>query len=135
MRIGTYFEGKHELSGVCHYVNVSEDTDIEGYVLTIDGQNYCAIYDGYDGYRSYGRLHPTSKAQTNPFPKQVVSIHTEIVKGRDRDTWYDTDYEYITIRNEQGEIILRVGTDFSDAYYPIGHLDYYPQNLPINKGK
>lgn len=133
MRIGTYFEGKHELSGVCHYV--SEDTDIEGYVLTIDGQNYCAIYDSNDGYRSYGHLHRTSQAQTNPFPKQVVHIHTEIVKEWDSDTWYETDYEYVTIRNEQGEIILRVGTDFSDEWYPVGHLEYFPQNLPINKGK
>lgn len=131
-------DGKHMLSGVCE-VTVScgydDEETADGILLTIDGKNYCAYSDPDDGYRSYGCFFETDKyVQKNNFPPQPVIVEHWHKEEYDEDCqWYQYDAKGIDIKDEDGNIIFTLGTDHSDAYYPVGFWHYYPENLPINK--
>ena len=60
----------------------------------------------------------------NVFPSQPVFI-----------SFSDNEYgvQVYTLRNaNNGEVILKFGTDYSDSYYPMAIFDYNPENMPIN---
>ena len=130
------FNGMHKLSGVSmikvedEYYESAED----GILLTIDGVNYIAVTDPDDGYRSYGYLYPASEnmIQKNTFPEQDVLVDNHIERSTDEEG-YEQDYEETVIYNVDGGLILRVGTDYSDTYYPCAIFRYNPENLPINQ--
>ena len=106
----------------------------EAVLLTIDGKNYIAMTDPDDGYRSYGCFFETEKyRQTNAFPPQRVFVKNIYDTSFEEESQMYYQYEGIEIYNMSGENILRVGTDISDAYYPMACFKYNPQNLPINK--
>ena len=131
-------DGQHMLSGVCE-VSILDEYDggsSDGILITIDGDNYAAYTNSSDGYRSYGSFYKTvAYAQKNKFPPQPV-----IVSNWDQDEYdIESGMTYIAcgidILNLEGELILRVGTDHTDNYYPMAIFKYNPQNLPINKGR
>ena len=126
----------HKLSGVS-IVKIEDEyweRVEDGILLTIDGVNYVAVTDPDDGYRSYGCFYPApaEMVQKNSFPEQDVLVDNHEKHGFD-DNGYDDDFEETVIYNTDGQMILRIGTDFSDAYYPCAIFRYNPKNLPINK--
>lgn len=130
-------EGEHMLSGVCLVdVECGWDDFTTAVMLTIDGINYLAFENPDDGYRSYGCFIKDSKGrvQTNLFPPQKVVVRNTYVREMD-DSMYVNEYEMTEILNPDGELIVKVGTDLSDDYYPCAIFRYNPENLPVNKDK
>ena len=111
-----------------------EDTT-EGYVLIIDNKQYIAFRDPSDGFRSYGIfIEDDGKYKCKyKFPPQMVWLeeYSNVVDDDD----YPVETNGIRITNNDEELILEISTTYYDAYYPIGYMEYHPENLPINKNK
>lgn len=127
--------GEHQLSGVDtirERVKQSEDyyEDYEVVRFVIDGKTYKATEDQADGYRSYLKnLEVTDEKVKNSFPPQKV-----VGKMKDDSGWEKNDTIQF-IDKTTGKVVLEVGTDNTDDYYPYCVLRWSPQNLAINKGK
>lgn len=129
--------GEHFLSGVDDIQIDWEGYDekmIDAKVFIIDNEPYCVFTDPEDGYRSYGIIYklnkPSSEVCHNNFPPQKVKIQTI------EETNYRLNINNTTtiISNiDTNETIVKIGTDYSDTYYPIAIFEYHPENLPINK--
>ena len=127
--------GEHELSGVDtttervkQYGDYYEDCEVVRFV--IDGKTYKATEDPDDGYRSYLKdLEVTNEKVTNSFPPQKV-----IGKMKDDSDWEKNDTIQF-IDTTTGKVVLEVGTDNTDDYYPYCFLRWSPENLGINAGK
>lgn len=122
--------GEHELSGVdttTEKVNQYQDyfQDCEVVRFVIDGKTYKATEDPHDDYRSYLKeLEVTDEKVTNRFPPQKVV-------GKMKD---DSDtIQFIDVVT--GKVVLEVGTDDTNDYYPYCVLHWSPENLAINVGK
>ncbi len=127
--------GMHKFSGVSHIKVEDEywDKSEDGILLTIDGENYIAVTDPDDGYRSYGCFYiDKSHAQRVTFPEQDVLVDFHKKDTTDEDG-YVVNYNELVIYNTNGRLILRVGTDYSDYWYPCAIFEYHPENLPINE--
>lgn len=129
-------KGKHFLSGVSmvSFHDTMTEEYLDGILLTIDGINYIAYTDPNDGWRSYGCFKETTMKQKFTFPKQVINVEVTKENGVDESGW-SIDKEFMTFTNDNGDIILKIGTDYTDTWYPMAISEYYPQNLPINIGK
>lgn len=119
-------EGWHELSGFCEctFRNAYDEEDINALIIRIDDKNYLCYEDPSDGYRSYSKFKETDKECTNTFPPQRVML-----KHSCRH-----DYKAYKFYNPDFELVLLVGTDNYDDYYPVAVWEWHPENLPINKG-
>ncbi len=128
--------GKHLMTGV----NQGErpiKSDYAGYencdtiTFELDGVAYQATEDPQDGYRSCMReldIVPTS-AITNRFsPAEVMCVMRKL-PYRDEDDILDC-YDTST-----GKVVLSVGTDDSDNYYPVWVAEFTPENMAINANK
>ncbi|MBZ9632518.1 hypothetical protein LB465_17190 [Salegentibacter sp. LM13S] len=127
--------GEHELSGVeistvkvKQYGDYYEDTEVIMFV--IDGKTYKATEDPDDGYRSYLKeLEVTEEKVANSFPPQKV------VGKMKKNSTYDVNDTIQFIDAVTEKIVLEVGTDNTDDYYPYCVLYWNPENLAINAGK
>lgn len=132
-------DGTHFFSGVV-MVNVPvgyhEDNDYaEGIVMTIDGNDWLAYTDPDDGYRSYGCLRMCNGEFNVPqFPAQVVHIKNYSEDGMDDSGW-PRKYDKMVMTGPNGRLIMEIGTDHSDSWYPCSMFHYNPENLPINEGR
>ena len=128
--------GKHKLSGVDlsidqvkeEYGSDFEDASVVNFVL--DGKTYRAIEDPSDGYRSSLRsLKLTRHKVENRFtPVEVLGIY------RDRSRYDEADIiQFFDTKN--GKLVLEVGTDRSDDYYPSFVGSFTPENMHVNEGK
>lgn len=135
------FSGIHYISGFCEYKEYDEyeNRDNEGYVIVFECGVLIALYDKNDGFRSYGLFRWATDNEirkikiTNRFPQQKVKVNNEMLERMWEEGVRD---EYLVVRNaEDDSIILKVGTDFTDSWYPCGCCEWYPQNLPINKNR
>lgn len=120
--------GLHHLSGV----DFSSETAYDGVAnvinFVLDGVTYSAIEDPNDGYRSaMQELKVSDFVVTNVFtPVQVMCVKRI---GRYRD-----DYDILDCYDtKNGKLILSVGTDHSDSYYPSFISDFSPENMSINE--
>lgn len=122
-------EGWHELSGFCEVrTKIYEwGEEVDGLVIRVDGKNYLCYEDPSDGYRSYSCFDVTDKECTNTFPPQrlMVKLYAYDKHGQDEAG--------IAFYNSDLDLVLRVGTDRYDGYYPVAVLEWHPENLPINK--
>lgn len=135
---GIVSNGVHILSGIGEYSTKNDDgKDMEVTVFQIDGNNYAMALDPYDGYRSYGTIEKTDFTPQYTFPPQQVEIHffnkekRVYIEGCGSET-YKSRYMIMT---DHGREVLRVGTDYTDYYYPVAIFEYYPKNLEINQDK
>lgn len=127
--------GEHELSGVDIttervrlYENYREDCEVVRFV--IDGKTYKATEDPDDGYRSYlNEIKVTDEKVTNTFPPQKV-----IGKMKDDESRYGSNIIQF-IDTTTRKVVLEIGTDNSEDYYPCCVMDWSPENLAINTGK
>lgn len=118
------------VSLVC--VDLGYEEYADAVLLTIDEKNYIGFENPDDGYRSYGCFHQTDVCQRNSFPPQKVFVKNVIENSWVEEMYEIYQYRGIEITNEAGDLILRVGTDLTDAYYPMACFKYNPENLPIN---
>lgn len=130
----TIKDGYYQLTGIGETWLHDDYTgdDAHGIIIQLDGQSYVAYEDRDDGFRSYGRFYKTDEAPKVKIPYQSVCVSTV-----EEDTYDDNDwpirYTILRIHNAGGGLILEVGTDHSDTYYPVAIFHYHPENLPINR--
>lgn len=130
--------GKHVLSGVDYFNDKIasgwdderfEDCQVLNFVL--DGKGYSAIENPSDGYRSMMRevrvIDPTLVSNRFP-PIEVFAVYRDVARGG-----YDSaDLLYLyDIAN--AKLVLSVGTDRSDDYYPSFIAEFTPENMSTNQ--
>jgi len=123
--------GMHTLSGVDRVTvpegisehRYDESGDILNFVL--DGKIYSAFEDGNDGYRSIlGVILVTEGALENMF--EAVGVLGVMKEG--------VDYDILDLYDvANGKIVLSVGTDYTDDYYPWFVAEFEPRNLHVNE--
>ena len=129
--------GEHELDAVDEsieqvkkwYGDTFEDANCIRFRL--DGKVYTAIEDPSDGYRSsMERLFVSEDSMRNVFSpvKVLARIRTEYEYGGTSEV-----LQLLDMRN--GQVILEVGTDNSDDYYPSFVAWWKPENMEVNRGK
>ena len=125
--------GDHVLSGVdfdstkVSGWNGFEDCQVINFVL--DDKTYTAIEDPGDGYRSsMDKLFESGVEVKNMFAGQPVfcSMRPESQYGKDRIL--------DMLDKSTGKVVLSVGTDDRDGYYPVWVADFNPENMAINSG-
>ena len=125
--------GKHYLSGFDTATEKAVDLwheDFEVVRFVLDGKTYKAIENPSDGYRSYLQdLIVTDEIISNTFPPQEV-----IGKMKENGDYSVNDtIQFIDVVT--GKIVLEVGTDNTDDYYPFCVMNWHPENLAINVGR
>ena len=107
------------------YGDTYEDAEVVRFIL--DGKTYRAIEDPDDGYRSYlNEIEETDEKITNEFePQKVIGKMKENSEYQNNDTilFFDAITE---------KVVLEVGTDNTDDYYPYCVIYWNPENLSIN---
>jgi hypothetical protein len=123
--------GLHTLSAVETGYAKEGDSEGCGYLAFIlDGRKYTAFEDLDDGYRSFmDRIVVGRGKLKNTVPDTTVVA----VPARERHSTIDSLLVFYAVDN--GEIVMEVGTDYYDEYYPSFVANFYPQNLPANKSE
>lgn len=125
--------GQHKLTGVDFAVESVEhygelqDCNVVNFAL--DGTTYTVVEDPSDGYRSAMREIKVSAFKiTNKF--KAVKVVATMRKSQG----YSDDYDILDLIDVvTGKIVLSVGTDHRDSYYPSFVSDWQPENLHINQ--
>ena len=122
--------GLHKLSGVDmsnekikdEWGDSFEDCQVINFVL--DRKTYTAIEDPSDGYRSSMREIKESKVVIkNKFtPVKVMGVI--------RPDTSDDVIDFFDVKT--GKVVLSVGTEHIDDYYPGFVAYFYPENMAIN---
>lgn len=125
--------GEHFLSGVDmseEDMKSSYNSEYHGSVcrFVLDRKVYTAREDDNDGYRSAMESLTEGGEVANRFDPQKVlcSLRIEGEYGSKDDTLVMRDA--VT-----GEIVLEVGTDNTDDYYPSFVANFRPQNMACNR--
>lgn len=95
----------------------------------LDGVVYVAIEDPSDGYRSSMRdlFIPNDKTVKNVFPAiEVVGKHRTVGSYSGKDDVLEL------IDAVTGKVVLEVGTDNIDDYYPGFVASFHPENMATN---
>lgn len=118
--------GWHQMSGFCDCQIKDEYSGetLDALIVRIDEKNYLCYEDPDDGYRSHSELQETDKECTNTFPPQRVMVNHYDRRENKGIEFYNPDFE----------LILLIGTDNYDDYYPCAVYEWHPEHLPINKG-
>ena len=125
--------GKHLLDAVDfdneQIKNWARYEDCQVMRFRLDGKVYSAIEDPDDGYRSSMReLVVSEPPMKNTFkPVGVVGRHRTAQTGCYRAS---DVLELIDI--ETGKIVLIVGTENTDGYYPYYVASFHPENMATN---
>ena len=125
--------GKHFLSGVDYsneqikrYDWDTEMTDCQVIRFVLDGKTYTATEDPHDGYRScLASIFVTNDKVKNNFKRVMVM-------GIMKPSGYNNNNTLQLYDVETGKVVLEVGTDNHDDYYPSFVGVFYPENLVLN---
>ena len=127
--------GEHILDGVDTYVekvkkygDYLEDACMIRFRL--DGVVYVASEDPSDGYRSCMDkvIVSQSKKMTNTFPAVRV-----LARKKPDDKYGGSNDTLELIDLKTGKIVMEVGTDNDDDYYPTFVSNFQPENMSTNK--
>ena len=88
----------------------------------LSGVMYVALEDPDDGYRSAmaGLFLDTTSVMKNVFAPILVLVRESTDQNRDT-------LEILDTRN--GKLIIEIGTDISDTYYPVFVASFNPENI------
>jgi hypothetical protein len=123
------FCGEHRLTGVdfttAPKADEWVDRDSQVCRFEIDGKTWLAVEDPSDGYRSSMReIRESAERPANRWrPVRVVGSMSERGSYGQRDDVL----EFRLVKT--GEIVLRVGTENTDDYYPSFVADFRPEAL------
>lgn len=120
------------LSGIDKYSKETEYGHFEeGVLVTINDKNYLFLCDPEDGYRSYGCIRETKQKPKFTFPPQKLTAkNIHIVTDEEG---YTIEQDFLLLTNDKHQIVLKIGTDYTDDYYPQAIWEYHPEFLPINQ--
>ena len=128
-------QGKHELTGV----DFGSCQDCYGdYVnciwFVLGDETYMVSEDPEDGNRSAMKdIALVEKKVKNKFqPVSVTGVH---IVNLIEDVYYKRDEcdDVLQLVDDHTEkIVLEVGTDYSDSYYPNFVCSFHPENMSIN---
>lgn len=127
--------GKHTLTGVDEYnetiksFGVEEDANFIAFAL--DGKTYIAAEDPEDGYRSH--MKDLVCIETDQIIKNKFDAVEVIGKMKGPGEYAANDILEL-IDTKTGKIILEIGTENTDDYYPYFVGKFYPENMIINQG-
>ncbi len=125
--------GTRVLEGLDRGIQPSEDSyssDGEVFIFILDGKTYKAIEDPSDGYRSMMQdLQETDEQVKNMFGPQVV------IGRMVEDDVYQRNDIIEFVNPDTGRVVLQLGTSNWDDYYPSCVMNFYPEELTINKPK
>ena len=126
-------EGKHEFSGIEPFQYQDKYGNIrDGYYIIIDNVVYAFEIDHDDGWRSYGDIYIPEKISVYSINNRFLAQEVIITLHHREHT--DGNKEFYTIVNaETGEVILEIGTDYSESFYPMAICHYYPENMSVNQ--
>lgn len=125
------FSGISDTTVSCGY---GDRESANGYIVQIDGANYCIYEDPDDGYRSYGVFCETAEECTNTFKPQKVMVEVYDTGWEEQEDYGEYKRAGVKITNpNDGSLILEIATQWYDSYYPMACLSYHPENMPINK--
>lgn len=125
--------GLHTLTGVStetkalpHYYLDDEMYDASVISFILDGHTYTAVEDANDGYRSSMESLIVNKFDcSNTFdPINVFGVYK--TEGRNYNSC-----DILSLYGMDGKLILEVGTDNSDDYYPSFVSNFNPENINI----
>lgn len=126
--------GKHILQGIDrkNYTRVEYGREItsEAVWFRLDNVTYLAAEDPDDGYRSM--CEELAIVEEEPrFKVPDIQVFCDMKpNGRFEDN------EILVIRDaNNGKVVLEIGTDYYDSYYPVFVCEYHPENLSCNEGK
>jgi hypothetical protein len=123
--------GLRELSGVDrgHIADDSLFRDAKTLKFVLDGKTYTAIEDPNDGYRSTCRNLEVIDGNhaANRFPPQRVMA----VMRKDGDYCKNNVLELLD--TVTGKVVLSVGTENTNDYYPMCIMSFNPENMAINQ--
>lgn len=113
------------------YDNRHDDDDSQVIRFKLDNQIYMAVEDNNDGYRSaMGRIFISNNPKDEI--KYKIPDHEVITKMKDDGSYQNNDtLQFIDVLSN--EVVLEVGTDNWDDYYPLFMDNWTPENLAINK--
>jgi hypothetical protein len=112
--------GLHQLEGVDFGVNNQLHRDASVCLFRLDGVTYAAMEDPEDGYRSMLKgIVVTEQPLLNKFPPVPVMA-----------TFTDADEDSILTfySLETSRVLFRIGTDYTDSYYPMFIFEFHPEN-------
>lgn len=130
------FKGKYQLQGVDEFTGTVKTwgdnfEDCSAIRFKLDGIVYVATEDPDDGYRSYlGELKVDDIDTKNPFSGVEVLAHY-----RNTNNYNEVSEIIDFVDTTTGEVVLSVGTDNSDDYYPCFVAHFNPAAMSINAGK
>lgn len=110
--------GPHLLSGV----DMTSSGDANGIVFVLDGVAYQAMEDPSDGYRSY--LGELSVVDADGVKNRFAAVPV-LARMRDDDVLEVLD-------GGSGDIVLAIGTENADDYYPWFVGDFTPEHMSVN---
>lgn len=126
--------GEHELSGVDFGVGEKGEYDYERpatCVFVLDGETYTVTEDADDGYRSSMKSIAKGGAEvSNKFPpcRVLCSMQT---KGE-----YSGVDDLLVMRDMvTGKVVLTVGTENTDDYYPCYIANFDPSAMEVNRDR
>lgn len=121
-------------SGVMMYaprldINHPLDHGENGAAFDFNGCTYFQYEDPDDGYRSYaGMLLACGELRNVSFNRINERVICRMTGGEGEVL------EFLSLENNL-KPIFRIGTDYSDSYYPLFTCHYLPENLSANMGK
>lgn len=131
------FVGEHMLSGVDMLMTRVDTWDRDNVeaakaLFVLDGTTYMVLEDPDDGYRSYASndIQVTEEHCTCRFPEIKVNVEykSEQKAYIDGESFAGLIFKDV----ENGEVILELGTDWWDAYYPVCVFRWTPENIHLN---
>src|ERR1035437_3425986 len=124
--------GSHELSGIDETSEEmggwNHDESVSVILFILDDITYKAVEDPDDGYRSYMKeLVRCDDKVSNVFPPQKV-----FGKMKGSEEWcVNATIQFFD--SETTKLVLELGTDNTDDYYPYCVMHWHPENLSINR--
>lgn len=126
--------GEHVLTGVDMSIDSITEDDGEGFEdcnvinFTLDGTTYTACENPDDGYRSNMRyLRVSDKPTSNTFaPVKVVG------RMKPDGRHGDVDDVLELLDSKTGRLVIEVGTEDPNDYYPQWVANFSPENMACN---
>jgi hypothetical protein len=104
--------------------------DASSITFVLDGHAYCAIEDPSDGYRSCMQSLDEVPVES---VKNVFAPCRVLGRYRTKGTYGSTDDVLELIDLVTAKVVLEVGTDNSDDYYPSFVSNFSPEHMAINQ--
>ena len=128
-------EGKYLLTSINKHNYSGWVDDGDGVILILNNDIYYCYENPDDGYRSYSIIEKVNSLDEINYKQKLIifppqEVYIKFIDKKDK--FGDPSWECL-ITNKNGELILKLGTENYEDYYPMAIFEYHPENLEINK--